>query len=310
MKFIGIEIGGTKLQMVTGNESGSIDRHFRATVDLAAGAAGIRSAISDCLEEWQIGEEIAGLGVGFGGPVDWQRGVIRTSHHVEGWAQFDLKGWLEEKTQKPVAIDNDANTAALGEALHGAGIDFRRVFYMTIGSGIGGGMVVDGNIYHGRAPGEVEIGHLRLNKTGLTLESACSGWAVNTKVLASIEEDPGGLLARLHKDADGPPAALLVPAIQKGDTTANRLLAAVADDIGFALSHVVHLFHPDVLIIGGGLSLLGEPLRAAVAQSLEPYIMQAFLPPPPLHLAVLGENVVPTGALALARSAIGKQQNE
>lgn len=307
MKFIGIEIGGTKLQMVTGDGWGRIDRHFRAAVDLAAGAAGIRSAIGDCLEEWQTSEEIAGVGVGFGGPVDWQTGIIRTSHHVEGWERFDLKGWLEEKTKKPVAIDNDANTAALGEALRGAGRDFRRVFYMTIGSGIGGGMIVDGQIYHGRAPGEVEIGHLRLNKAGLTLESACSGWAVNTKVLACIEENPRSLLAELHKNSDGPPAALLVPAIQKGDTTANRLLAAVADDIGFALSHVVHLFHPDVLIIGGGLSLLGEPLRTAVAQSLEPYIMQAFLPPPPAHLAVLGENVVPTGALALARSAFGKQ---
>lgn len=304
MKFIGIEIGGTKLQMVTGNESGEIDRHFRAAVDLSAGAGGIRSAISDCLRTWEKTEEIAGVGVGFGGPVDPETGVIRTSHHVEGWAQFDLRGWLEAETKKPVVIDNDANVAALGEALRGEGRGVERVFYMTVGSGIGGGMVINSRIYHGKAPGEVEIGHVRLDKSGATLESACSGWAVNTKVLDHIAKDPRGLLATLHREHKGPPAALLAPAIEEGDAAACRILTEVADDIGFALSHVVHLFHPEVLIIGGGLSLSGEPLRKAVSQSLQRYVMDAFLPAPPVRIAALGEKVVPIGALELVRSGL------
>ena len=90
-----------------------------------------------------------------------------------------MREWLQQVSDAPVFIDNDANVAALGEAIHGAGAGFNIVFYMTIGSGIGGGLIIDKKIYHGAFPGEAEVGHLRLNKKGETLESLCSGWAVD-----------------------------------------------------------------------------------------------------------------------------------
>lgn len=305
-KFIGIEIGGTKLQLVIGDASGAIEQHCRYIIDPLDGAAGIQADISLCLEQWKDAglDHIAAVGVGFGGPVDWRTGTVRVSHQVGGWERFNLKTWLEELTGRPVAVDNDANVAALGEGVQGWGRQYGKLFYMTLGSGIGGGMFLNGHIYHGRSPGELEIGHVRLDKSGTTLESRCSGWAVNEKVRSHINASPGSLLSQLANPGGGPEAALLKPALARGDGAALRIIGEIADDLAFALSHLVHLLHPEVIVIGGGLSLLGEELRAPVAAALPGYLMGSFLPAPFVRISELRENVVPAGAIELAKLAL------
>lgn len=308
-QLVGIEIGGTKLQVAVSDTAGTVRQQLRYAIDPAAGAAGIQHQLQNCFDHIGV-ETIAAIGVGFGGPVDWQTGVIQTSHQVAGWAQFDLKSWLQDVAAVPVAIDNDANVAALAEAVHGAGVGHNPVFYMTIGSGIGGGVVYNNSIYHGTAPGEVEIGHVRLSKTGNTLESECSGWAVNKKVRAFITAQPQSLLAQLAINHSGPEALLLRPALEKKDVAAQQIITAVADDLAFALAHVVHLFHPQLIIIGGGLSLLGEWLRRPLSARLPNYVMTAFHPVPKIAIAMLHENVVPVGALELAKQMYQKTQKE
>lgn len=299
--FLGIEIGGTKLQLVVADASLRIEQQIRYTIDPAGGAGHIKKQIEEGWKSLRSPDKIVAIGVGFGGPVDWKQGTIRVSHQVEGWGDFNFSAWLQQLTGKHVAIENDANTAALAEALYGSGKGYDKVFYMTIGSGIGGGLIVGGDIYHGRIPGEVEIGHLRLNKTGDILESKCSGWAVNKKLRTYMDQQPGSLLAQLHAGQSAPEATVLQPALESGDAAAKKIVEEIADDLAFALSHVVHLFHPDIIIIGGGLSLLKESLRQPVSQQLSHYVMQAFLPPPPVQIASLEENVVPMGAIELAK---------
>jgi glucokinase len=284
-KYLGIEIGGTKLQLLVSDADGHIEQSIRKTIDAASGGESIRAQISKCLKDVHAFNEIAAIGVGFGGPVDWKTGTIRTSHQVAGWSNFNLSKWLSEITGKQVTVENDANTAALAEAIYGCGKGYRNVFYITIGSGIGGGMIIDGDIYHGKEPGEVEIGHLRLNKDGDTLESKCSGWAVDKKVSDLIQEKPGSILAQLTSGNSVPGASLLSQALEKNDPYAKKIMDEVCDDLAFALSHVVHLFHPDIIIIGGGLSLLKEHLRQPIIGKLPQYLMQAFLPAPPIQIA-------------------------
>lgn len=300
-QILGIEIGGTKLQLVVADASMHITQRIRYAIDPAGGAASIRSQILEGWQCLQAPDKIAAIGVGFGGPVDWKAGTIRVSHQVAGWGNFNLAHWLQQHTGKPAVIENDANAAALAEALYGNGRGYERVFYMTIGSGIGGGMIIGGEIYHGRSPGEVEVGHLRLNREGDTLESSCSGWAVNRKLKDYMEWNPHSLLAQLHGRQAAPEATVLQPALEQGNAAAKEIVEQIADDLAFALSHVVHLLHPDTIIIGGGLSLLKEFLCRPVSQKLAHYVMQAFLPPPPVQLASLEEDVVPTGAIELAR---------
>lgn len=302
--FIGIEIGGTKLQLVAGDASGRVMKRARLAVDPHAGAAGVcrllEAGITGLLAPLDHAE-LAGVGVGFGGPVDRRTGRVSRSHQVHGWEDFPLREWIADSTNSRVTLENDSNAAALGEARGGAGAGRDVVFYANFGSGVGGGLVTRGDIYYGAPPGEAEFGHLRLDRSGATVESRCSGWAVDARIrqIAREAEGQGHLATLLGRDSGGE-ARHLAAALAAGDAIAGRVLEDVAADIGFALSHVVHLLHPDVIVLGGGLSLVGEPFRRAVAAALEPHVMAAFRPAPPVALAALGEDVVPVGALHLA----------
>lgn len=302
--ILGIEIGGTKLQLVLGDNRVTIRDRRRLEVEPAKGAAGIREQIKQALPGLIQNHHLQAIGVGFGGPVDWKKGKICRSHQIEGWSEFDLGGWLRRLTGAPVVVENDANVAALGEAMHGAGTGLNPVFYVTLGSGVGGGFVVDGRIYHGSTPGESEIGHVRLDRSGTTVEARCSGWTVDRRIRASNKKRPTSPLARLSKAARGGEARHLVTAIQQKDPAAQRILQETVQDLAFGLSHVVHLFHPQIIILGGGLSGVGPPLRDAVQVALGGFIMEAFAPGPEVALAALGEDAVPVGALHLAREGL------
>jgi len=301
MSHIGIEIGGTKIQIVAGNADGTFLERHRLAADRARGGAGIREQIASVVPGLMARHSVASVGVGFGGPVDPKTGQICCSHQVPGWHDFPLGDWVRELTGVPVSVENDANVAALGEALRGAGRGFGCVFWINMGSGVGGGMVVDGRLYHGARPGEAEIGHLRLDRSGRIVEDACSGWAVDRRIRAAVVGQEGFLVrAVVSQSSEGGESRHLRSAIDAGDPLARKILGDVADDLAFALSHAVHLFHPEIIVVGGGLSLVGEPLRAAMAEALPAYLMEAFRPGPQVALAGLGEDSVPIGALALA----------
>jgi len=305
--YLGIEIGGTKLQLVLGDEAGRIIERRRYHIDRIQGGAGIRAFIESALRDLVPEARLHAAAVGFGGPVDPKTGRICCSHQIEGWAGFDLGSWLNQLAGVPIYIENDANTAALAEALHGAGAGSNPVFYVTLGSGVGGGLVVDGAIYHGAIPGEVEIGHLRLDRSGTTVEARCSGWAVDAKIRALLADRKSSVLCDWINSPPGSEAKHLARALERGDAEAQRILRETASDLAFGLSHVTHLFHPQVIVIGGGLSLVGEPLRAAVAECLSGLIMDAFAPGPQTRLASLGEDAVPVGCLLAAhRVATGR----
>src|SRR5690242_17382667 len=130
--FIGIEIGGTKLQLAIATASLSIDDYLSLEVNKEEGARGIQQQIEEGVQKIKGSKKISAVGVGFGGPVNYKTGTISLSHQIAGWEGFNLKQWLRDITGAPVLIDNDANVAALGEAVHGAGTAYEIVFYMTI----------------------------------------------------------------------------------------------------------------------------------------------------------------------------------
>src|SRR5438105_2278604 len=306
--FFGVEIGGTKIQVVAGNEQGKILQRHRFTVAPDLGATGILAQIKSGFDELLQQFRPLSAGIGFGGPLDWRTGITCRSHQVEGWTDFALGDWAAKLLGVAVAIDNDANIAALAEALCGAGATHSPVFYVTLGSGVGGGLVVDGKIYHGAKPGEAEIGHVRLDRSGTTVEQRCSGWAVDKRIRALCQKHADGLLARLIGDRNvglaGSEARHLKPALEQHDPVAAQILSELAEDLGFGLSHVAHLFHPEMIVLGGGLSFLGEPLRSAVALNLSRFTMEAFRAGPEVHLAALAEDVVPIGCLIAARQLL------
>jgi glucokinase len=145
-RFLGIEIGGTKLQVAVGTSSGLIVETIREAVPAGAGGREIRRIILELSRRLVDTHVISGIGVGFGGPVYVDSGKIARSHQVRGWEGFSLRAWLQGALDHPVTVENDANTAALAEARLGSGKDRNPVFYVTLGSGVGGGLVADGRI--------------------------------------------------------------------------------------------------------------------------------------------------------------------
>lgn len=298
--FIGIEIGGTKLQIVVGDEEARILERNRMPVEKFEGAVGIRAKITRYLQKLIKKYNPCAIGIGFGGPIDHLEGKIAISHQVAGWANFDLISWVKKITDLPCCVENDANVAALAEAYKGAGLGYEKIFYVTLGSGVGGGMISDGEIYHGAVPGESEIGLIIYDKSDFNIESQCSGWAIDAKIRNYISTHPESVLAGLVKNETHTEARFLPQAIRLGDSGADFILDESADILAWGLSHAVHLFHPEIIILGGGLSLMGELLREKVAFHLQKYITKVFQPGPEIKISSLGEEVVCVGALLLA----------
>ena len=195
--YLGIEIGGTKLQIGVGADDGVLAGLWRGNVDAAAGPEGIRRqitrAVPELLAKANIDRsQLQGVGIGFGGPVDDATRTVIKSHQIEGWDGFPLADWVSEVMGLPAALGNDADVAGLAEALHGAGKGLSPIFYITIGSGIGGGFIIDGEIYRGVGRGAAEIGHLVVDyafDAPLILEETSSGWAIDSQARVAYKAD-------------------------------------------------------------------------------------------------------------------------
>jgi glucokinase len=174
------------------------------------------------------------------------------------------------------------------------------VFYTTMGSGVGAGFVMDQHVYHGAKVTEAEFGHIRIDKSGRTVESSCSGWAVDQKIRAYVASDSTSILSEFTREYSRGEARALPAALKAGDQAAMQIVDETADDFAFALSHAVHLLNPDTVILGGGLSLIGEPLRIEIERKLSGYLMDVLRPGPLIQLSALKEDAVPIGALCLA----------
>lgn len=336
--FLGIEIGGTKLQIAAGRGEGEPFCGFwRGTIDPQAGAARIQqqivAGVDELLRQSELARgDIAAVGIGFGGPVDSAGGTIVVSNQVPGWQGFPLVSWLRETFGWPAALHNDADSAALAEARFGAGRGFDPVMYVTVGSGIGGGLVIGGKIFRGQGAGAMEIGHLRPPQAMLriplpapSVESVASGFGIEQRARQTFGDwleahppvagkDTTVLPERFHRlfglSARGPAQVTtktIAAAALERDQFSSDLLADATDTLGWALAQAATLINPARIVIGGGVSLIGEehflqPVRRAFAAAVfQPFAGLAEIVP-----AALGEEVVIHGALAIARDAFAR----
>jgi glucokinase len=316
--YLGIEIGGTKLQLGLGRGDGILLGLWRGTVDVTAGGSGIRkqivAAVSELLASAHVNrDELKGVGVGFGGPVDDATRSVIKSHQIAGWDGFPLADWLGEALGLPAVLGNDADVAGLAEALFGAGKDLSPILYVTIGSGIGGGLVIDGQIFRGDGRGAAEIGHLKVRDPRTTdgrlesLENIASGWAIGRYARERVAADPtaGNLLIRRAGGAAIITAQTVGEMVMVGEPLAVRVLGTALDALADAICAAIVLVCPRRVVIGGGVSLIGEqyfltPLRDRIADRVFP----PFAGLTDVMPAALGEAVVVHGALALARRTL------
>lgn len=343
--LLGIEIGGTKLQLGVGDGNGSpLVALERRTIDPARGAPGILELIVDAARPLIEKHQVRAIGFGFGGPVDPAEGRILKSHQVQGWDGFQLVNWCRRALNVPAVLGNDSDAAGLAEARFGAGRGNRVVFYSNCGSGIGGALVVDGQLYSGGAGIASEIGHLRpglhSERPDQTVESLASGWAIanaaqalvtapvsyrfemltkggrpkNTESLRQrlieIEEAEeraaGDLLDRCEGRIERLTGEVLARAAAEGNRLAREVFRNAAEAYGWALAQVITLLSPNVVVFGGGISLVREDLFLdVVREEIDRYVFPPLKNTFTVVRAKLGEEVVVHGALAMARSKNG-----
>lgn len=337
--YLGIEIGGTKLQLGVGAGDGSpLVALERLEVQPALGAAGILRQIETAAGTLMGRYAPRAIGVGFGGPIDLAHGRTVKSHQIDGWDDYPLVQWLNQTLGLPVQVGNDCDVAGLAEARFGAGRDRRVVFYVTAGTGIGGGLIVDGRVHRGAGVAAAEIGHLRpglnADRPEETVESLASGWAVAAaaqsrlsgpithrlfpstgergrmpaekvrqrliEVEEAAEEHAADLLERCDGEIERLTARHVAQAAEQGNGIAQDVLSHATQALGWAIAQVITLLSPDLVVVGGGLSLMSDhlflaPLRTSVGRYVFPPLVGSY----ELVTAALGEEVVLQGALAL-----------
>jgi len=338
--FLGIEIGGTKLQLGVGPGSGPpLVELERLDVEPERGAEPIREQIVRAARPLIERHGITGIGIGFGGPVDVDAGRTLLSHQVEGWKDFPLRDWCRRTFDLPTVLCNDSDSAGLAEARFGAGKGHRVVFYTNVGSGIGGALVIEGDVYRGGSGVAAEIGQLRpglqSDRPDLSLESIASGFGITAALQARLtdpvshpleslmgpewphepdavrrrliqreeanEKDTADLLERCDGQVDRLTTKIVAEAALAGNQLARDVFNHACQAFGWGIAQMVTLVAPNIVVVGGGVSLVGDellfvPLRNHVRRYVFPPLDGTFEIVP----AQLGEQVVIHGALALA----------
>jgi glucokinase len=268
--FIGVDIGGSKVAAGVVNAHGKISAKTRAPMLSQASAeeafSQVRTVVDSIMPEGARRGPRFYIGVSCPGPLDPRKGVIINPPNLPCWRDFPLAQRISETWSHPAVIDNDANAAALAEAVWGAGAGFSSVFYATLGTGIGTGIVLDGAIYHGRTGAAGEGGHVSIDYNGPRcgcgkrgcIEVLASGPAVAARARRRLQEsgEPSKILELAGGNLDAVSAHTVGEAYRQGDKLATTLLSETADYLAIWLGNVIDMIEPDVIIFGGGMGEL------------------------------------------------------
>jgi glucokinase len=315
--FIGVDVGGTKVAAGLVNSAGEITHQMRTpmvAIDALAGLAAVTSAIDSVRAATAAGREsrelISAIGICAPGPLNPETGVVVNPPNLPGWRNFPLGAEISKAYSLPVRVDNDANAAALAESLWGAGRGHRNVFYATIGTGIGTGIVFDGRIYHGRTGAAGEGGHMSIDYRGPRcgcgkrgcIEALASGPAIARRASeriaagqkSSILERAGGHLNRITTE-------MVAGAYLEGDTLATEVLQETAMFLAVWLGNIVDLLEPDVMILGGGAASMLRPFFGEIRDQLPKWCVNLHCQDIPLLPAHYGVDAGIAGGAALCR---------
>jgi glucokinase len=284
--ILGVDLGGTNIVVGAMPEDGSGTFAVRSEPTHAQrGAEGvvdhIVAMIAQCVSDVMVEHggttrDFIGVGVGAPGPLDRENGIVVVAPNL-GWRNFPLRDAIAARVRMPVTLDNDANCATVGEWWRGAAQGGRNVVGMTIGTGIGGGVILDGQLYHGSSDVAGEIGHTTIDSTGRycrcgnygCLEAYASGTAIAARAREALERNEASML---HTVVDGDleqlTAAIVYEAATAGDALAHEIVRDTARFLGAGVANLLNILNPDVVVIAGGVTRAGDllfgPLRAEV----------------------------------------------
>ncbi len=281
---VGVDIGGTKVAVGLVNAHGEIKRQSRAPMTAHGsaedGVGAVISAIDSLFaSDAAARKRVRGIGVCAPGPLDPTTGVILNPPNLPCWRDFPLADRMSQHFEVPVKVDNDGNAAALAEARWGAGRSYRNVFYATIGTGIGTGIVFDGRIYHGRTGAAAEGGHVSIDYHGPRcacgkhgcIEVLAAGPAIARRARSKVAAHPtrgAALLSLANGSVDAVTSEMVGQAYAAGDPLAEEILRETTELLTQWLGNIIDLLEPDVIILGGGAAAMLVPFFGEIRDHL------------------------------------------
>lgn len=302
---IGVDLGGTQLRAILANREGEIIERVRVDTAATQGVEVVVAQIVGCIEVLQqrlpAGDQLLGVGVGAPGPVEPEQGVVFHTPNMRGWENVPLRDMLIERTRLPrIAVGNDANLAVLGEWYFGGGQGCRNLVYVTVSTGIGGGVICDGQLLQGHRGAAAEVGHMIIAAdTEMTWENLASGTALGLAAAEAMPDHPESWLHTLATPQTVTSVHVSQAAAQ-GDALARTLMAREATLIGVGLTNLLHIYSPERILVGGGVVTANPWLLQGAQQVIQRRAIAEVYRQVPIQLAQLGDQVGVLGAAALA----------
>lgn len=319
--IVGVDLGGTNIVVGAMPVDGSREIGMRTLPTRSdMGAEGVVDRIAAMIEnvilevQRQTGAErddVLGVGIGSPGPLDRERGVVIVTPNL-GWRDYPLRDEVSNRVGLRATLDNDANCATLGEWWCGAARGGRNVVGMTLGTGIGGGLILDGRLYHGAADAAGEIGHTSIESNGRRckcgnygcLEAYCSGPAIAERAREAMESEQSPMITALvNGDMSRLTAHVVYEAARHGDPVARGVVRDTARFLGTGISNLINIFNPDTVVLAGGVTQAGEALMDPLCAEVK---RRAFKPAVDACRIVLGQ--LPVSAGVVGAVATFKQQ--
>jgi glucokinase len=312
--YLGVDLGGTKILTALVDDRGQVLRRVRVATP-TDGPEPVVAAITETvrLVTRQGGLELSmscGLGVGAPGPMDPQTGVVFEPPNLPGWRDVPLGAMLARRLGIPAFVENDANAAALGERWAGAGVGIDDLIYMTVSTGIGGGLIFGGRLYHGVSGTAGEVGHMVIDPRGPQcpcgrvgcLEALASGPSIARDARAAVRSGKPTALAVIPPD-DLDAAAVAAAALD-GDPVALEIYARAAAALGAGIANLVNLLNPAMVIIGGGVSHAGDLIFPVVRRIVRQEAFERPASAVQIVPALLGDDAGAVGAAAVVRERV------
>jgi glucokinase-like ROK family protein len=311
-QVIGVDIGASHVVVVITDLRGKILSESEEPFDITRGPEACLNRVADLVESlvrksgctWA---EVRAVGMGVPGPVIIAEGIVSSPPIMPGWDGFPIRTRLEDRWHKPVMIDNDADLGVLGEWTFGAGRGESNLAYIKIGTGIGCGILLNGEVYHGVLGTAGEIGHFTISQDGPPckcgnygcLEAMAGGQAIAQRAQLAVKAGQRTSLAALDGEIT---AQAVAQAAQTGDLVSQQLLRDAGRHIGSALASLVNLLNPGLVLIGGGVAQAGAPLLDPIRESARQRCLRAAAQAARIEVAALKRYSVVMGAVALALS--------
>jgi glucokinase len=312
--IIGVDLGGTNIKAGAISQDGEVLYRCRRPTEGEGGpdtvCDNIALAVAECRENLSDDQEAIGVGVGSPGPLDLSRGLVVMAPNLPGWENIPLLAMIEDRTGLDCVVENDANAAALAEQWIGAGHGCSSLVLFTLGTGIGGGIVLDEKVWHGFGDCAAEIGHMSIDPEGPRcncgnwgcVEAHASATAMVRRMRESIEAGTNTSLAQKKDDLT---AKDIYEAAVEGDSAASENMHMTGFYLGVAVSNIMHILNPEVVVFTGGVTAAGNMLLRPIRQTARERTMEACRRDVKIRFGQLGEDA---GVIGAARSFMTLRQ--